>query len=291
MKKKGNAGSRLWAKRLTALALALLTLMSCMGTAFAEETTTPAEPPAAAQETYVLDGLTYYNVHSKNFQVKEKFLLELMSNKSSELGNRSMAQQWLELGTGMAIGWENLKEESGLTNLSPVFNYDKTKAAATMLQGITNDSRSAQSDNFKAGSSQVIYATSMDNAATQLLFALPTDLYNMGDVKNIFRPYPSDQADAAKQKKDVIAAVCWGYQNNCLAIAEVYFTDFKVVALLPDNSGKNYVTTTLRDSTGTDIRLQCQEHDPVDGAGLPERVHRLAKLCKQPGKFFIGVCL
>lgn len=248
MKKKGNAGSRLAVRQLIAFALALLTLMSCAGTAFAEETPTPAEPPAAAQETYVLDGLTYYNVHSQNFQIKEKFLRDLMSNKSSELGNRSMAQLWMELGTGMAIGWENLKEESGLTNLSPAFNYDKTKAAATMLQGITNDNRSAQSDNFKAGSSQVIYATSMDNAATQLLYALPTDLYNMGDVKNIFRPYPSDQADAAKQKKDVVAAVCWGYQNNCLAIAEVYFTDFKVVALLPDNSGKNYVTTMLRDS-------------------------------------------
>lgn len=248
MKKKGNARSHLAVRQLIAFALALVTVLGCMGTAFAEETPTPAEPPAAAQETYVLDGLTYYNVHSQNFQIKEKFLRDLMSNKSSELGNRSMAQLWLELGTGMAIGWENLKEESGLTNLSPVFNYDKTKAAATMLQGITKDSRSAQSDNFKAGSSQVIYATSMDSAATQMLFALPSDLYNMGDVKNIFRPYPSDQADAAKQKKDVIAAVCWGYQNNCLAIAEVYFTDFKVVALLPDNSGKNYVTTTLRDS-------------------------------------------
>lgn len=248
MQRKANGRAYGTGKRLMALLLALVTVLGCVGTAFAEETTAPAESPAAAQETYVLDGLTYYNVHSKNFQVKEKFLLELMSNKSSELGNRSMAQQWLELGTGMAIGWENLKEESGLTNLSPAFNYDKTKAAATMLQGITNDNRSAQSDNFKAGSSQVIYATSMDNAATQLLFALPTDLYNMGDVKNIFRPYPSNQTDAAKQKKDVVAAVCWGYQNNCLAIAEVYFTDFKVVALLPDNSGKNYVTTMLRDS-------------------------------------------
>lgn len=248
MKKKGNARSHLAVRQLITFTLALVTVLGCMGTAFAEETPTPAEPPAAAQETYVLDGLTYYNVHSQNFQIKEKFLRDLMSNKSSELGNRSMAQLWLELGTGMAIGWENLKEESGLTNLSPAFNYDKAKAAAAMLQGITNDSRSAQSDSFKAGSSQVIYATSMDSAATQLLFALPTDLYNMGDVKNIFRPYPSDQADAAKQKKDVVAAVCWGYQNNCLAIAEVYFTDFKVVALLPDNSGKNYVTTMLRDS-------------------------------------------
>lgn len=255
MKTIRNAGSCCVIKQLIALGLALLTLLSCMGTAFAEETTPPAESPAAALETYVLDGLTYYNVHSQNFEIKEKYLLDLMSKKSSELGNRSMAQLWMQLGTGMAIAFENMKDDTGLTSLSPSFNYDKTKAAAAMMQGITNDSRSAQSDNFKAGSSQVVYATSMENAATQMLFALPTELYNMGDVKNIFRPYSAsntDQLNAAKQKKDVVAAVCWGYQNDCLAIAEVYFTDFKVVALLPDNSGKNYVTTTLRDSKKAD---------------------------------------
>lgn len=252
MVKRGNAGI----KRFLALLLALVTLMSCAGTAFAEETPkTEATTPDAALETYELDGLTYYNVHSQNFQIKEKYLLDLMSKKSSELGNRSMAQLWMQLGTGMTIAFENMKDDTGLTNLSPSFNYDKTKAAAAMMQGITNDSRSAQSDNFKAGSSQVVYATSMENAATQMLFALPTELYNMGDVKNIFRPYSAsntDQLNAAKQKKDVVAAVCWGYQNDCLAIAEVYFTDFQVVALLPDNSGKNYVTTTLRDSKKAD---------------------------------------
>ena len=255
MKTMGKAGSRCWVKQLIALGLALVTLLGCMGTAYAEETTAPAESPAAAQDTYELDGLTYYNVHSQNFQVKEKYLLDLMSKKSSELGNRSMAQLWMQLGTGMAIAWENMKDDSGLTTLSPSFNYDKAKAAAAMMQGITNDNRTAQSDNFKAGSSQVVYATSMENAATQMITALPTELYNMGDVKNIFRPYSSsntDQLNAAKQKKDVVAAVCWGYQNDCLAIAEVYFTDFKVVALLPDNSGKNYITTTLRDSKKAD---------------------------------------
>ena len=54
MKEKSNAGSRLAIRRLTALGLALLTLMSCMGTAFAEET---PQTPAAAQDTYVVDNI------------------------------------------------------------------------------------------------------------------------------------------------------------------------------------------------------------------------------------------
>ena len=79
MKTMGKAGSRCWVKQLIALGLALVTLLGCMGTAYAEETAAPAESPAAALETYVLDGLTYYNVHSQNFQIKEKYLLDLMS--------------------------------------------------------------------------------------------------------------------------------------------------------------------------------------------------------------------
>ncbi len=55
MKKKGNAGSRLVVRQLITFALALVTVLGCMGTAFAEETPTPAEPPAAAQDTYVVD--------------------------------------------------------------------------------------------------------------------------------------------------------------------------------------------------------------------------------------------
>ena len=255
MKTIRNAGPCCVIKQLIALGLALLTLLSCMGTAFAEETTTPAESPAAALETYVLDGLTYYNVHSQNFEIKEKYLLDLMSKKSSELGNRSMAQLWMQLGTGMAFAWENMKDDSGPNLLpplnSPSFNYDKTKAAAAMMLGITNNNRTAQSDNFKAGSSQIVYATSMENAVTRMMSELPAELYKMGHVKDIFRPYSASDT-AAKQKKDVVAAVCWGYQNDCLAIAEVYFTDFQVVALLPDNSGKNYVTTMLRDSKKAD---------------------------------------
>ena len=98
MKKKGNAGSRLWAKQLTALALALLTLMSCMGTAFAEE---EPKTPAAALDTYELNGLTYYNVNSPNFESPPKYLRDMMDLTSAALGYRSMAQMWLEAGVGM----------------------------------------------------------------------------------------------------------------------------------------------------------------------------------------------
>jgi hypothetical protein len=45
----------------------------------------------------------------------------------------------------------------------------------------------------------------------------------------------------------VVAAFCYGYNDNCYVFVEVYFTDFQAVALMPDNSGTNYVTTTLKD--------------------------------------------
>ena len=240
MKKKGNAGSRLWAKRLTALALALLTLMSCMGTAFAEE---EPKTPAAALDTYELDGLTYYNVNSPNFESPPKYLRDMMDLTSPALGYRSMAQMWLEAGVGMCFDSNSLK--NGTTT---PFNAGKDTAINCLINAIENGN--AEEGNFQAGSSQVVYATSLYNAAQALEETIPGEMMNMPYVADYYYPYNrhnTESTNAAKKNQDVVAALCYGYQDNCLVCCEVYFTDFQAVALLPDDSGTNYVTTTLKD--------------------------------------------
>ena len=237
MKKKGNAGSRLWAKRLTALALALLTLMSCMGTAFAEE---EPKTPAAALDTYELDGLTYYNVNSPNFESPPHYLCDLMAIKSAELGNRSMAQMWLETGVGMAFDAQ-FKDEN--------LNAQKTEAINAMMNAI-NTQTAQQSGSYNTGYIDAFYATNIESAAKKLFSSTPPKLLNMNQVIDLFYPYNKnneDELNAARKNQDVVAAFCYGYNDNCYVFVEVYFTDFQAVALMPDNSGTNYVTTTLKD--------------------------------------------
>ena len=241
MKKKGNAGSRFWAKRLTALALALLTLMSCMGTAFAEET---PQTPAAAQDTYVVDNITYYNVSSPNFAAPAKYFRDLMGTRSSALDNRSMAQRWMEAGVGLVYSSDTIDQTDG------GFNVDKATAVSAMLQGIDTGSYTVGS--FKTGSTDAMYATSIADAAERLKDAVPREMSGLTQsFSDNFNPYNKNNAEqktAAEKKQDVIAAVCYGYQSNCLMCVQVYFTDFQAVALLPDNSGTNYVTTKLKDN-------------------------------------------
>jgi len=237
MNKVSSAGLHRAIRRLTALALALLTLMSCMGTAFAEET---AKMPAEALDTYVHNGITYYNVKSPNFASPPHYLCDLMAIKSAELGNRSMAQMWLETGVGMAFDAQ-FKDKN--------LNAQKTEAINAMMNAI-NTQTAQQSGSYNTGYIGAFYATNIESAAKKLFSSTPAKLLNMNQVIDLFYPYNKnndDELNAARKNQDVVATFCYGYNDNCYVFVEVYFTDFQAVALMPDNSGTNYVTTTLKD--------------------------------------------
>ena len=214
----------------------MLTL-GCVQTAAADEGANTAQTPAAALDTYVIDGITYFNVHSQNFDNPAKYLRELVAAKNDALGGRSMAQLWMETGTGILFG------HSSMTDKTYGYNIDRNTAAGTLLSAI--GSGSAESGAFKAVAVEPIYAASLRQAVEKLTREIP--LAGLGQFMEGRFPLSQENKDLDKQK-DVVGAIVYANQSNCYAAVAVYFTDFQAVALLPDNSGTNYVTTTLRDN-------------------------------------------
>ncbi len=95
----------------------------------------PAETPKSVASTYTIDGITYYNVNSSNFNSDKRFYVDVVSAKHSALGDRSLGDLWLMaaagLGTdvvrtGVATGFasdylDKLKE--GLSNGKIDYDY------------------------------------------------------------------------------------------------------------------------------------------------------------------------
>ena len=244
MMKKGSAGSCRWAKRLTALALVLLTLLSCAGTAFAEE---EPKTPAAIQDTYEVNGVTFFKVDSENFDDPPHYFRDLMGLKSSELEGRSMAQLWLETGVGMTFSGQSDYTDDQL-------GFTPDEAFSAMQAGIESGSTLAENYEFKAGSTDAIYARSFEQAEQRLLKSVPEDMMNMLKKHNMtFLATPDRSKDktaleAAQKQQDVVSAIAYGWRGNCIFFTQVYFTDFQAVPLLPDNSGSNYVSSTIRNN-------------------------------------------
>ncbi|MBQ7220532.1 MAG: hypothetical protein IJS28_06085 [Synergistaceae bacterium] len=52
-------------------------------------------------DTYTIDGITYYNVNSQNFNSDKKFYVDVISAKHSALGGHSLGDLWLMAAAGM----------------------------------------------------------------------------------------------------------------------------------------------------------------------------------------------
>ena len=64
----------------------------------------PAETPKSIASTYTIDGITYYNVNSQNFNSDKKFYVDVISAKHSALGGRSLGDLWLMAAAGLGEG-------------------------------------------------------------------------------------------------------------------------------------------------------------------------------------------
>ena len=235
-KTKAFRGDRAF-RQLMALLLALVTVIGCTVTASAEET---PKTPAQIDDNYVIDGVTYFNVGSQNFESPGHYLRDLISYRVSQLNLNSMSQLWLDAGSGMLKAGPNISSGSFAA-------ADLDAALDRMHSGIVI--AQYESGANSAGSNLGVYATSLEQAYNKLKANLP--IASKGNCANLMRPYDAnnkDAAEAAKQQKDVVAAICYAQDNGWYMGVAVYFTDFQAVALLPDNSGTNYVTTTLKNN-------------------------------------------
>ena len=61
----------------------------------------PAASPKSIASTYTIDGITYYNVNSSNFNSDKRFYVDVVSAKHSALGGRSLGDLWLMAAAGM----------------------------------------------------------------------------------------------------------------------------------------------------------------------------------------------
>ncbi|MBQ3456364.1 MAG: hypothetical protein IJG36_08000, partial [Synergistaceae bacterium] len=60
-----------------------------------------AATPKALADTYTMDGITYYNVNSQNFNSDKKFYVDVISAKHRALGGRSLGDLWLRAAAGL----------------------------------------------------------------------------------------------------------------------------------------------------------------------------------------------
>ena len=107
--KTNRTGGSCALRRLTALLLTLVLLYTCSGTAWADE----QQEPAPALDAYVIDGITYYNVNSPNFDKPAHYLRDLMGTASAELDACSIVDRWLEVGVGCIFGCKSAYKRTG----------------------------------------------------------------------------------------------------------------------------------------------------------------------------------
>ena len=93
-----------------------------------------ADPPKI-QDTYVIDGVTYYNVNSSNIDVPEKFYEDAFNKAHSSLGGLSLAKLWMLMAVGEAAASGGFHYIDGLS-VNPNKKYISA-AKEGLLKGST----------------------------------------------------------------------------------------------------------------------------------------------------------
>ena len=222
-----------------------------------------ADEPAAIKDTYEVDGVTYYNTKSDSFASdSSQFIKETMSGQSSELAwkvsdeytyNRSMADLYLEAAAGLLRGkgaaWD------------PAYNMvaiDKAACSGSPDGTQTVGNKSIRTSRYPR-SSMELKSSDMESpkAAEQYLY----DAYGIKGGQSSTGYFKS--ADDAKPNTTYVAAI--RASGDTTDIVAVYFNNFKVVALLPEDAGNNYVTTTTGDNpTYSDMSASTVKNDTAE---------------------------
>lgn len=93
-----NSANNLTSKLFILFAFLLVTLL--FGFVVGGSTAYAKDPPPLA-DTYVFDGITYYNVNSSHINSPQLFYGDLFNANHSSLGGFSLAKLWLMLGAGL----------------------------------------------------------------------------------------------------------------------------------------------------------------------------------------------
>ena len=232
--------------RVMAWMLALTLMLGCASTGFADDATT--NEPAPALSSYEVNGLTYFNVESPNFENPSYYLKDLMAGKSDTTNGWSMAELWAMLALGIVDANNNQVDYSKcISRLGDALASGKTGFEEQTFDIDGGSVHFAISDTVYARSwDQAFDLTSPDSGAGAY-FVMQLAIEQMGE----------DAAKAFEKDQDTVAIglTMEHYQGNKSSeevLCYVLFTDFQVVALLPDATGTNYVSTTITDQKTPD---------------------------------------
>lgn len=228
-------------QRLLALLLMLALLAPCFGAALADDGDSGDEPtPDEVELSYDYGNATYYRVLRLDKEGKDKdeleesperFYIDLMGNRQQQnytspdfdgihyLYDDSMADLWTMIAGELIISQSDSpvdNEYSQLLYLSVleqphgmvIYGYDRGCSSTTVVAG------------------------SVDDAKNQLVTEFNGKGFNLTDFNPAFS-YPAEGAAGAAGPV-IASAVHLQKKDGSYRGAVVYFTDFKVVALLPD---------------------------------------------------------
>ena len=206
--------------------------------------------PAAIQDTYEIDGVTYYNTGSNNFAVdKMKFYRDLLGGRSKPLEQKgyydydenewkyfdqSEGDLWLQLGamllTDLTPGGINAREIRML--------YDAAQQGSSL---------------YDEGNGITYSSTRYDMASQPSLKAAEEWVFKQsyGADRN-YGYFKNDKTD----QPVLVTAVTekQNYKNTYLNISHTiaaYFTNFRVFAIMPAEEGTNYVTSLIKDTVNS----------------------------------------
>ena len=203
------------------------------------------EQPADIQDTYTIGGITYYNTGSDSFSSEqEQYIKDVLLGQSSELAwqlsdtytyNRSMADLWLEAAAGLIHGRDYLGDGRYTAAI------DKAACSGSQYNSYRIGDNTYQTYRYPNPLSSNYDMKSSDmaspKAAEQYLYRtaqLSGNQSSTGYFKN---------SSDGNPKMTFVAAIK-ATNSPTTRMAAVYFNNFKIVALFPEDEGKNFVTST-----------------------------------------------
>ena len=215
-------------------------MVVCAMLAASMQTSYAADEPSAIQDIYTIDGVTYYNTGSNSFSSNaNQYLKEVLGNGSSVLAwkeyNRSTADLWLEAAAGLMQGKGGYLEDG--------------RFAVAIDLGAC---QSSQSQSYNIGNEYINisrYPTSgMRSDDMASLKSAEQYVYRVAGITK--DPAKTGHFKDRDEKHTVVAAALKSYKSSSdFRVAAVYFSNFRIVALFPEDVGNNYVTTILNETT------------------------------------------
>ena len=199
-------------------------------TAYADD-----QEPAAIQDTYEIDGVSYYNTGSAAFaKDKTRFYKELLGTRTDNIKlalpkigiqdekNCSVSDAWLLMGLALS----QYKAE-----VTHQYEYELLGGAAIEGQyDLTYDD----------GGTGRRYDPEVKNSLKEAEEYVLKDIHGDSSLTGLL----TDKTN----KETVLVSAINGKQGRLNHTIAAYFYNFRVSPIIPEDKGSNYVTTTVKDS-------------------------------------------